>query len=184
MQRSASRTGKAKWEARSTACSSKHSSIPGTREALTVGAHDLPAGFDARVKPRQAAEPQRRPRLVQAVVEADVDDVIGGVVAAVAVPGAARHRWSAAGARGRPAASSALATMPPSPTHSCFLEKKLEGPRARRPSRPDARRHQAAPIAWAQSSISIRPCSSHSSRSSAPGRVAAEVHGDDRPRAA
>ena len=39
----------------------------------------------------QTAQSERGPRLVEAEVEADVDHVVGGIVTAVAVPGAARH---------------------------------------------------------------------------------------------
>ena len=64
-------------------------------QSLAVGADDRAAGRDALLQARQAAEPKRGTGLVEAVVEADVDHVVGGVVAAVAVPGAAGQRMRA-----------------------------------------------------------------------------------------
>ncbi len=90
--RSATSTGKAKWEERSTAGlveGKLESADP--RQPLAVGANGRPPRGKALVEPAQAAEPERGAGLVDAVVEADVDDVVGGVVAAVAVPGAAGH---------------------------------------------------------------------------------------------
>ena len=46
------------------------------REALAVGPHDRAPSGDALLQPLQAAQSQRRSRLVEAVVEADVDDVV------------------------------------------------------------------------------------------------------------
>ena len=65
------------------------------RQALAVGANDRAPRGDVLVQSLQAAQPERGARLVQAEVEADVDHVVGGVVAAVAIPGAAGHRVGA-----------------------------------------------------------------------------------------
>ena len=62
------------------------------QQPLAVGADERPAGADRLLEAADPAEAERGARLVEAVVEADVDDVVGGVVSAVAVPGAARHR--------------------------------------------------------------------------------------------
>ena len=61
------------------------------REALAVAPNDRAPGSDALLQPLQAAEPEGRVGLVQAVVEADIDHVVGRVVAAMALPGAARE---------------------------------------------------------------------------------------------
>ena len=75
--------------------------------------------------------------------------------------------------------------MPPSPTQSCFLEKKLKQPRS-----PDGAGATAVGVdAWRRSPArrprsATSPCSSQSARSSSDRRrVAAEVHGDHRLRA-
>ena len=74
--------------------------------------------------------------------------------------------------------------MPPSPTHSCFLEKNDRQPRPADGAGLAPPASASAPIACAASSISASPCSSQSSRSAAEvGRVAAEVHRDHGARA-
>ena len=84
---------------------------------------------DVLLEARQAREQQRRARLVEAVVEAEADDVVGVGAPAVAVPGAAasspcerRERASAA------TSSLSVHSRPPSPTERTLLEKKLNAP--------------------------------------------------------
>ena len=86
--------------------------------------------FSASRRPRRRRG-QRRPRLVDAVVEAELDDVVARRVPAVAIPGQASScRASAAAASARPTSSSSVTTMPPSPTARFLFEKKLNAPAA------------------------------------------------------
>ena len=156
------------------------------REPLAVGANDRAARRDVFVEPPQAAQPERGAGLVEAEVEADVDHVVGGVVAAVAIPGAARHRVRAK----QPHALGQLprqrcVTMPPSPTHSCFLEKKLNAPSS--PTVPDlaARRRRRGRRSPARSPRSAPGRARRRALRSASdvGGIAAEVHRHDRARA-
>ncbi len=101
-------------------------------ETLAIHAHHLAAGLDALCQPRQAAQPERRPRLVEAVIEADVDHVVGGVVTVVAVPGAAGHRVRAE----QPHAIDQL--LVGARHHSALAHAKLLlGEEAERPELPD-----------------------------------------------
>ena len=118
---------------------------------------------DALVEALQAAEPERGARLVEAVVEADVDHVVGGIVAAVAVPGAARHRVGAKQPHALVELLVGAADHAALADAQLLLGEEAERSRARRRCRPGGRRRRrCAPIAWAQSSIRTSPCSSQS----------------------
>src|SRR5438874_370336 len=66
----------------------------GERAAREVGAvtGDEPGARGVQfVEPRELNEPHRRPRLVEPVVETELDDVVAGGVSAMAVPRRRRH---------------------------------------------------------------------------------------------
>ena len=64
-------------------------------QSLPVGAYDRASRLQALGEPLDAAQAERGTRLVEPVVEAHVDHVVCGVVAAMAVPGATRQRVGA-----------------------------------------------------------------------------------------
>ena len=71
------------------------------RQGGAVPADRGAAALDVVAQPRQPRHPERRARLVEAVVVAEVDHVVRGRVAGVAIPGARRHRVGAEGAHSR-----------------------------------------------------------------------------------
>ncbi len=154
------------------------------RQALAVGAHDRATRLDALGQARQAAQPERGARLVQAIVEADVDHVVGGIVAAVAVPRAARHRVRAeqphalgqplVGARDHAALAHAQLLLGEEAESAELADRADLAPAVvhARADRLGAVLDQHEPVLVAQ-----RPQRGHV------GRIAAEVHRHDRARA-
>ena len=108
-------------------------------QPLPVGAGELAAAARRRAASlRQAREQQRRARLVQAVVEAHPDRVVGLRLARVAAPGAATSCPGCAGCgRARRRRRRRWPAARPRRTASTLLEKKLNAPA--RPNVPSAR---------------------------------------------
>ena len=181
-RRTRNRIGNAKCDPASTAASSHISSTRPARRARRGTPTPPRADGDRSPHAREPGQAERRPRLVEPEVEADVDHVVGVLVPAVAVPGARRHRV-------RAQQPHALARAPrrrsgpsrPRPRRAASW-RRTRGSRARPPSPRVRRPRRRAPSACAASSIRCEARARRTARAAraSVGGVAAHVDGDHR----
>ena len=153
------------------------------RQLLAVGAGQLAAALDLGLEPGEAREQQRRARLVEAVVEAEADDVVAVGLARLPRPRARGHpvRCAASARAPRPRRRRWRAGRPRRRRGSCWRRTRTRrrGPRCRA-----CGRRARALGECAASSISASPCASHSVAQPVDGGgIAGEVHDADRLRA-